>query len=187
VQDRHLQRAKQAPLSWQPGQPAGSAWPTWQDEKVVDLGPDPDGTAFETIAEAMLSGNYYPPSAVRFFGDFRAENRHLKRGDRILQYAPLFGPFGLWSAAEITIAELDPGKRCEIGYVTTQFHHGRGEWRALLTRNAEENQSSELIIRGLVRPRSWLFWTFLPVARHMQKRARRLGIELQRARAKKAA
>lgn len=110
----------------------------------------------------MLSGDYYPPSAVRFTGDFRDEKRNLRAGDRILQYAPLFGPFGLWSSAEITVAELTAGQRCEIGYVTTKFHHGRGEWRAILDRDPDSGSLS-LTIRGTVRPGSWLFWSFLPV------------------------
>jgi hypothetical protein len=167
-------RAESAPLSWHPTKGGQRAWICFEDDKTFDLGPD--GPLFNRIADKMLSGDYYPPDAVRFEGRFRAAGRPLQIGDRVLQKAPVFCvPFGptFKSAVEIVAADRSDD-HCRVGYVTASFHHGRGMWNAELSRS-----HGRLMLRvwSTACPNSWLFWLGLPLARGMQLRARRRAIE----------
>lgn len=171
-----MRRAETAPLSWDPVKGGKRAWVCWDDDKVYDLGPDPDGSRFDRISTKMLSGDYYPTDAVRCFGRFRTEGRPLRAGDRMLQQAPMFliwgGPL-LNSSTEIFVAEREEA-RCKLGYVTTEFHHGIGIWSSELTRR---DGHLSLHVQGTAMPHSWLFWFCLPLARHYQKRAWRRAVE----------
>jgi hypothetical protein len=168
--------AESASLTWDPIKGGKRAWICFDDFKIYDLGPDPTGSRFELISKRMMSGNYYPPDAVRFSGRFRSEKRDLQVGDRIVQQAPLFGKLGgplMASSAEIYIAELDPD-RCEIGYVTSSTHFARGIWSALLERN---EGVLKLKVQSTASPNSWQFWLGLPYARFLQVRARHRAVE----------
>ncbi|HLK16043.1 MAG TPA: DUF1990 family protein [Fimbriimonadaceae bacterium] len=171
-----IQRAENATRNWDPVAGGKRAWICFEDDETYDLGADPDGVRFEEIARRMLSGDYYPPDAVRFDGRFRREGRELRSGDRVVQQAPLLGRLGgplLPSAAEIYVAEKHQDQ-CKLGYVTTTIHFGRGIWTAELTR-AEGRLS--LRVWSIASPRSWLFWLGLPYARYLQLRARRRAVE----------
>lgn len=173
---RLQEKAESAQINWDPVKGGKRAWMCFEDDKTYDLGPDPDGVRFESIATRMMSGNYYPQDAVNFAGRFREEGRDLKPGDRVVQRAPLFGKLGgplLPSAAEIYVAEREEG-RCRIGYVTTSIHFGRGIWTAELTRS---EGNLELHVWSTASPRSLLFWLGLPYARYLQLRARRRAVE----------
>jgi len=180
IVDPHIERRFRdgltAPLSWHPTEGGKRSFVCFEDELIEDLGPDPDGSRFNMIAERMLSGRYYPRDAVQFHGLFQDENRQLHPGDRIQQRAPIF-PFwdGLvaWSMAEIFVAERSESM-CSIGYVTTRKHHGRGIWRADLT---HEGGRLTLAVRSTAFPNSFLYWLGIPVARYLQLRARRRAIE----------
>lgn len=171
-----LQLAETSPVAWDPVKGGRRAWVCFDDDRTYDLGPDPEGSGFDRIATKMLSGDYYPPDAVVFSGKFRTEDRVLRVGDRILQCARMLGKLGgpkLYSSAEIFVAEREAG-RCKIGYVTTQFHFGRGIWSADLT--LKDRQLS-IRVTSTASPNHWLFWIGLPVARFLQLRARRRAIE----------
>lgn len=123
-----------------------------------------------------MTGNYYPPDAVRFSGRFRQEGRDLRIGDRVVQQAPLFGKLGgrlVPSGAEIYVAEKGTD-RCKIGYVTTAIHLARGIWSAELVRAEGHLQ---LTVQSTASPASWLFWLGLPYARFLQLRARRRAMK----------
>src|SRR5690348_14900412 len=128
---RLIDRAETAPLNWPlPGKPEPTDLPliVFRDSNTYDLGPDPTGDRFDTIASRMLSGHYYPHDAVVVYGRFQSEGRNLRVGDRILQEAPMLGKLGgprFHSSAEIHSAECKDAE-CRFGYVTTKFHHGRG-------------------------------------------------------------
>ena len=169
--NRH-QLAKEAPLSWHPDKGGKRGLICWDDDIEVSLGNDPSGERFTQISEKMLGGNYYPADAVVFDGEFRAQNRSLRVGDRVLQRAPV-GPIGFYSAVEIFRIERD-FTHCAIGYVTTRRHHGRGIWQAELRRDGDD---LKLHVFSTASPNSWLFWLGLPIARHLQLRARRRAIE----------
>ena len=174
--DRLLEKAEQAPLTWDPVKRGKGAWVCFDDTKTYDLGPDPTGTRFQEISDKMLGGRYYPPDAIRAYGKFIGEHRPLRVGDRVLQQAPLFckggGPL-LNSAVEIYLADLTDD-RCRLGYVTTAFHYGRGIWNAELVKREGHLW---LTVQGTASPNSWMFWLGLPVARWMQLRARRRAVE----------
>jgi hypothetical protein len=173
---RLQERAESARRTWDPASGGKRAWICFEDDKTYDLGADPDGRRFQAIAGRMMSGNYYPPDAVRFSGRFREEGRDLQAGDRVVQQAPLFGKFGgplMPSGAEIYVAEKS-ADRCKIGYVTTSIHFGRGIWTAELTRT---DGRLALRVWSTASPRSWLFWLGLPYARYLQLRARRRAVE----------
>jgi hypothetical protein len=140
------------------------------------LGEDPTGDRFRAISERMLTGRYYPPDAVEFFGEFQDRDGRLRVGDRVLQRAPFF-PFttalSAWSMVEIWLAEQTEN-RCQVGYVTTAHHHGRGIWQACLERRDDK---LTVTVKGIAAPQSLLFWLGLPVARYLQKRAWRRAIE----------
>lgn len=152
----------------------------FDEEFTYPLGPDPDAVRFSAIADRMLSGRYYPADAVEFFGEFQDRDRTLRVGDRVLQRAPMLpisSALVAWSMVEIWLAERTED-RCEIGYVTTDHHHGRGIWQACLRR---ANGELSMTVKGTASPHSLLFWLGLPVARYLQKRAWRRAIETFRA------
>lgn len=169
------------PTTWHPQTGGRSSWICFKDDKTYDLGPDPSGTRFSQIAARMLGENYYPPDAVVFDGEFRREGRELQVGDRVQQRAPILPPLR-WPVAhsevEIYLAERS-STRCAIGYVTTQAHHGRGIWQAVLTRSSQG--MLELRVSSTASPNSWLYWLGIPVARWLQLRARKRAAESFRA------
>jgi len=148
----------------------------WDDDITLDLGPDPDGHRLARISGWLKNGLYYPPEVIEFSGRFRQEQRELRVGDRIVQRAQIL-PFsywpGAWSVAEVCVIEEEPD-RFLFGYVTTTRHLGRGIWRAEARRS--EGRLS-LRVWSTAGPGSPLFWLGLPVARWLQLRARRRGIE----------
>ena len=162
-----------AELAWDPVKGGKEALVCFKDSKVANLGLDPTGERFARIAEKMLSGQYYPPDAVEFFGFYQGEQRPIRSGDRILQRAPIVSGIYVWSMVEIYVAEQAENS-CRIGYVTTKKHHGRGIWTATLTRECGE---LKLLVESIASPNTWLFWLGLPIARYLQLRARRRGIE----------
>lgn len=175
-----IARAERAVVNWRPGQDRPRRGICFVDDRTFDLGAD-EGSAFDGVAQTMLAGDYYPPDAVRFSGRFRDERRPLQTGDRVFQAAPL-GPLffiKLRSCVEIFVAERTE-TRASVGYVTTEMHHGRGEWRADLSR---ESQRLILRVQSVALPSSVWFWIGLPVARALQLRARRRGVENLMARA----
>jgi hypothetical protein len=175
-----LERAKTAPLTWDPASGGRPGWLTFRDDKSYDLGLDPSGARFAEITARMLHGRYYPPDVLMIYGEFQSDQRPLRKGDRILQLAPLFGRLGgpkLAASTEMFVAETEPG-RTRIGYVTTRFHLARGIWSAELTRRGER---LTLHVLGTAVPSSWLFWLGLPYARWLQKRAWRRAVEIFRA------
>lgn len=169
-----------APLSWSPTEGGRRAFVCFEDRLVEDLGEDSDGIRFKAIAHRMMHGNYYPPDAVQFYGEYGDEKRAIRVGDRIQQRAPLFplrNGIHFWSMVEIFAAELCEDF-CRIGYVTTEKHHGRGIWTATLTRT---DGKLSLTVESTASPNSLLFWAGLPFARWMQLRARRRAIEVFKA------
>lgn len=171
-----LARAESAALSWHPVSGGRRTWLVFEDDKTFDLGPDADGTRIRKIAQLMLTGRYYPPDAVRVFGRFTLEDRPIRVGDRLVQEAPLFCRWGgplLPSSVEIIDASASDDE-CRLGYVTTEFHFGRGIWRAVLARG---DGRLSLHVKSTSMPGSWLFWLGLPVARYLQLRARRRAVE----------
>lgn len=182
-----LRLAEEAPLNWPlPDEhvsvlpePDGLPWLVFRDEAVYELGSDSTGARFAAIADRMLGGRYYPPDAVSVYGRFVEESRPIRRGDRLAQYAPLLGKWGgpvAWSSVEIFAACREAGE-CQLGYVTTKLHHGRGIWLAELSL---QEQRLSLRVRSIACPHSWLFWLGLPVARYLQVRARRRAVEVFR-------
>ena len=162
-----------APLSWSPTEGGRRAFVCFEDHLVEDLGPDLDGSRFIEISERMMAGDYYPPDAVQFYGLYQDEKRNVQVGERIQQRAPIFAGLYAWSMVEIYIADLREDY-CQIGYVTTQKHHGRGIWTAILNR---VDGKLELTVASTASPHSFLFWVGLPIARYLQLRARRRAIE----------
>lgn len=170
VRDR-FDRMKNAPLTWHPVQGGKLPLVHWRDRKVADLGADSTGERFRAIADLMISGHYYPPDVIQFFGRFGDEKRDLEVGDRVLQKF-VFCSVPLWSMVEIWVATRTESE-CHIGYVTTTVHHGRGIWEARLTR---KDGQLEIEVKSISGPQSWLFWLGLPVARWVQLQARAKAI-----------
>lgn len=171
-----LQRAQTSPLTWHPVEGGQRAWICFDDDKTYDLGPDPDAARFNRIADRMMSGRYYPPDAVQFVRSPDVGDAALQSGERILQRAPLFCRLGgplLNSAVEIYVA-MRTSELCRIGYVTTDFHYGRGIWTAELIRSGDHLR---IRVWSTASPHSILFWLGLPIARAIQLRARRRAIE----------
>ena len=162
-----------APLSWSPTEGGRRSIICFEDHLIEDLGADESGSRFTAIAIKMMSGNYYPPDAVEFFGSFQDEKRNIKVGERIQQRAPIFAGLYAWSMVEIYVAEHNDDY-CQIGYVTTKKHHGRGIWTATLTRR---DGNLSIVVESIASPHSFLFWAGLPLARFLQLRARRRAIE----------
>jgi hypothetical protein len=61
-----------------------------------------------------------------------------------------------------------------FGYATTGRHYGRGVWRAVVSREADE---LILVVSYHVRPSRWFVWCGLPVYRRYQLAAFRAGAE----------
>lgn len=160
-----LEKAKTATPTWDPAAGGKLSWIRFVDTKTVLL---PNPNRFEAICDEILNGRYYPADAVEFFAD----ELPLRPGTRIVQRAP-FLFLRLWSVAEIFIADQS-AQELKFGYVTTNQHHGRGIWQIILTK---QQDNIRLKIDSTVTPGSLLFWLGLPVARFLQLRARRRGIE----------
>lgn len=168
---------------------AESAVPTWDeiaggkgslvefhDDKTYDLGADPNRTRFQEIIRRTLSGQYYPTDAVLVTGRFAQENREIKKGDTLIQTAPLFGKVGgprITSVAKIFVCEQSE-QAFRFGYVTTNLHLARGIWSAEL--NWSEDRLT-LRVKSIAMPGSLLYWMGLPIARVLQLRARRRSVE----------
>lgn len=165
------EKAERFPLTWDPVRGGRLPLIHWEDFRDVDLGPDPTGERFAQMADLMMRGEYYPPEVVRFMGRFRDEGRDLRVGDRVLQRFPFIG-IVLWSGVEIWLARRQ-ADACEIGYVTTRYHHGRGIWQAKLER---KDGALRLVVKAKLGPQSWLFWLGLPVARAVQAGTREAAI-----------
>ncbi len=174
--ERRFLEYEKSPTTWDPIKGGKRAWVCFDDSITVGWDVMPSEASISAVIERMMGGNYYPPDAVQFFGRFRDEKRHLKTGERILQRArmlPFVDGLYLYSMAEIFVAESGP-RYCKIGYVTTKRHFGRGIWSATLS---EENGKLQLKVESTASPGSWQFWVGLPVARFLQLRARRRGIQ----------
>ncbi|MFI5384879.1 MAG: DUF1990 family protein [Fimbriimonadales bacterium] len=173
---KRFEKCSSAPLTWRQDQEVRPARFFWVESQHEDLGPDPDGKRFREISKRMLSGRYYPPDALEFFGIWMDENREIRVGDRVLQRARLI-PFlprpALWAMTEVFIADRTD-TTCTIGYLTTARHFGRGIWKATLTLDAGRLM---LALDSQSGPQSWLFWLGLPVARFLQHRAWRRAFE----------
>jgi hypothetical protein len=164
---------RNAPLTWDPTRGGKKAFVCFNDSVTVDISDPFDLAAFDQIADRMMAGSYYPPDAVEFFGEYQDKGRNICVGDRILQRAPLIAGLHAWSMVEIYAAERKE-TFCQIGYVTTKCHHGKGIWTATLH---EKEGRLELLVESVASPRSFLFWTGLPFARFLQLRTRRRAIE----------
>ncbi|MEI7985233.1 MAG: DUF1990 family protein [Armatimonadota bacterium] len=162
-----------APLSWSPTKGGQRAFICFDDHLVEDIGPDSDGSRFIAISKKMMAGDYYPPDAVQFYGLYQDEQRNVQVGERIQQRAPIFAGLYACSMVEIYVADQTEN-HCQIGYVTTEKHHGRGIWTATLNR---VDGKLKLTVESTASPHSFLFWVGLPVARYLQLRARRRAIE----------
>jgi len=143
---------------------------------VYDLGEDRDGSRFRAVSDLMMTGHFYPPSVIEFFGNWLLDSLKIQKGDRMVQRARLFLslPFpAFWAMTEIFVAEATEDE-CTIGYVTTERHFGRGKWQATLT--LVQSRLS-LHVRATAGPGSFWFWVGLPVARMMMVRARLMAVE----------
>lgn len=171
-----FEKWRKCPVSWDLEKGGKPSWCTFRDDLTDDLGPDAPGR-LERIAEHHLTGHYYPPDALTFWAPELDEGGKLHVGTRLLQRARLL-PFSDWpvvyAMTEITHAELSED-RFTIGYVTTEFHKARGWWRADVWR---EDGRLRVRVQSLAIPDSWQFWLGMPVARWLQLRARRRGIEV---------
>lgn len=148
-----------------------TSWVFFDDDLTTNLGPDPDGTRFQKIAELVRTANYYPKHVVEFYTD----SGELSIGKRVLQIAPLT-PLGfpkLYSMVEISDLEITPTS-ITVGYFTTTKHFAKGWWKAEFKR---ENNQITLRVRSLALPNSLLYWLGIPFARYLQLRARREAIK----------
>lgn len=173
---RHYERGVKAGLTWSPVSGGRRSWVCFEDDVTEELGLDATGERFEEIAGRMVGGRHYPVDAVEFFGPFRDEGRELVVGDRVLQRARVFPWWTwpvVWSVVEIFVVEREDGL-CRIGYVTTDYHHGRGIWSADLLLG-EGRLTLRVVLTAC--PHSWLFWLGLPYARWIQVRARKRAAE----------
>ena len=164
---------KNAPKTWDPVSGGKKALICFHDSLTGGLFDSFDQAQFDRIADRMMGGKYYPFDAVEFYGEYQDEARDIRAGDRVLQRAPLFAGLNAWSMVEIYVAKRKD-KLCQIGYVTTKCHHGKGIWTATLH---EEESELKLLVQSIASPRSFLFWIGLPFARYLQLRARRRAIE----------
>lgn len=173
---KRLRACEGATKTWDPTSGGKRPFVCWDDDFTYELGLDPDGSIFTSLSERALSGNYYPQKVIQFYGEWIAEDRLLRPGDRVLQRIPLlpFAPWPvLWSLAEIYIAEATETE-CTVGYVTTTRHFGRGIWRAKF---ANVGDTVTLNVKATAGPGSFWFWLGLPVARYLMVRARLKAVE----------
>lgn len=166
---RRFDAYRRSGLTWHPETGGRRPLIAWDDDVTTDIGPDPDGSRFRTMADQMMTGRYYPAEVIIFH---RQRTGPMSPGERILQQAFVLG-VSLWSMVEIFAAEQQEDF-CRIGYVTTSRHHGRGVWEAVLTRTGAR---LSLRVKSTSGPQSAWFWLGLPIARSVQLRARKRGIE----------
>lgn len=172
-QAKIFEKWEHAPLSWQPDNLGRVGPVSWNDHLHEELGFDPDGFLFCALADRVMHGRYYPPDVIEFFGRWQDEGRKIRKGERILQIAHLPLGIRLPVMTEIYIA-VDKEDYCEIGYVTTKHHFGKGRWHLVAQR---QDGRVTIDVDANSGPGSFWFWVGLPIARWFQMKAWRKAIE----------
>lgn len=130
----YLEAWQHVPLSYTPGQPVDSTFHSDHHQEV--LAPKADAALFKHAADLLLRYHFYPSSVMTHISDFSRENRHMRKGDRILQRIHGFRVLGMSLFDGLTMNEIwsviDEPRQVGFTYVTTQAHAEKGEWTAHL-------------------------------------------------------
>lgn len=145
------------------------------DKHRRDLGPWSE-SAFERMKKALLGYQFYPATTMVRRTQFEEEGRAVRVGDRIgmgllLPNLPGLPPICLPAVVEVHEV-FDGAEATRLGYRTTTFHYGRGQWLAEVSRQEDR---LVLEVRAHVRPSRWFVWLGLPVYRRFQLGAFRAG------------
>jgi len=145
------------------------------DNHRRDLGPWSEA-AFARMKTVLLNYRFYPATTLVRRTQFEEEGRAVRVGDRIgmgllLPNLPGLPPVCLPAVVEVHEV-FDGAEATRLGYRTTTFHYGRGQWLAEVSR--QENRLV-LEVRAHVRPSRWFVWLGLPVYRRFQLGAFRAG------------
>ena len=145
------------------------------DKHRRDLGPWSEA-AFGRMKEALLGYRFYPAKTMVRRTQFEEEGRAVRVGDRIgmgLLLPNLSGLPAICLPAVVEVHEVfDGAEAVRLGYRTTTFHYGRGQWLAEVSRQEDR---LVLEVRAHVRPSRWFVWLGLPVYRRFQLGAFRAG------------
>ena len=155
---------------------AGAVETAWfRDDHRVELGPWSEA-GFERVKALLLGYQFYPATVMERQTQFELEGRPARVGDRIglgLRLPNLPGLRPVHLPAVVEIHELfSDATTARLGYQTTTFHYGRGQWLAEVRR---EGEWLVLSVRAHVRPSRWWVWLGLPVYRRFQLAAFHAG------------
>lgn len=155
------------------------------DRIRVPLAEQADMALLAAAGRELLRYRFYPPAVASALGRFDLEDRLARDGDRVLQRLQILRAFGrplveVLSQVELRGLEFGP-ERWAFGYVTTERHPGRGEWRLRLERDAEARLWLTMTARaepawGRISGLPGIRWLWRRMMRHYQRRAHRLGI-----------
>lgn len=173
---RYLRLWRDAPLTYQAGQPLDSTWQV--DKYTARLGADTSSQLFERAANALMRYRFYPASVMRPISDFDLEQRGLRLGDRIVQRLHILrlGDMPLLDVLtmnEVT-AVVEEDRRRGFTYTTTACHAEMGEWTALVEWLATGEVRLEM--RAVSKPGPRLWGAAHGLARRLQLRAHQHGL-----------
>ncbi|MBZ0284761.1 MAG: DUF1990 domain-containing protein [Anaerolineae bacterium] len=173
----YLEAWRHVPLNYRPGQPVDATFHSDHHQDV--LIPKADAAVFNRAADLLLRYHFYPAHIMTHISDFSRENRHMRKGDRILQRihgVRLLG-YGIFDA--LTMNEIwsviDEPRQAGFTYITTQAHAEKGEWTAHL--EWRDDDAVVLTITALSRLARDLPVFMQHYARRAQLRAHHDGME----------
>lgn len=127
---------------------------------------------FARAADLLLRYRFYPPDVMLHTSDFDQERRRMKAGDRIVQRIRLLPGLDVLTMNEVTRVTNGP-RNAGFTYATTARHDEVGQWSA----DVALDDAGALHLRIHSIGKANLPFFLRPVARRIQLRAHRRGIE----------
>jgi uncharacterized protein (UPF0548 family) len=135
---RYLDLWRAAPRTYREGDVIRGAHTDHYEERMADA---VDASSFKRAVDALLRYHFYPDDIMHHTSDFSVQNRHMRRGDRIVQRIRVPGLGGL--VAVLTMNEVvqvnDEARLAGFAYATTAQHDEIGQWSARLDWRADHS------------------------------------------------
>ncbi len=172
--EQYLDQWRDAPLTYQRGQPIDDTWHTDHYEKIIaSAGKSPD-ELFQRAADLILHYQFYPPTLMTHVSDFSRDMRRMRAADRVIQRIRAGISFVEALTMNVIVHMIDEDSRAGFTYIATAAHSEMGEWSALIEKHPT---GIKLTINALARTRPEFPPLLRGYTRRLQKRAHQLGIE----------
>ncbi len=164
-----LAQWRSAPLTYH----AGDALPdAHSDDYDVIVRERATRDHFARAADLLLRYRFYPPDVMLHTSDFNQARRRMKAGDRIVQRIRVLSGLDVLTMNEVVRVTNAP-RTAGFAYATTQKHDEIGLWSA----EVALDDAGALHLRIHSMGKANLPFFMRPIARRIQLRAHRRGIE----------